>query len=152
LGPEGREVLSFPTVDCGLIRAVKCKLTYTDIAKSEARNADRRACLAHKLLYSLKKSQIQIIEDIFSISLRKMSNVQGVSAGNLLNPEYIQGLQQRNAGYMILSNIQSSPAYWEARRKELFATIRQLGIPTFIHTVPAKKTLAGVIKNIEETS
>jgi len=134
------EVLSFPTIYCGQVRDVNSKLTYTDIAKSEARNADRRACLAHKLLYSFKKSQIQQIVDSISISLRKKSNVQGVNAGNLLNPEFVQGLQQRNEGYMILSNIRSSPAYWEARRKELFATIRQLGIPTFFHTVSAMET------------
>jgi len=134
------EVLSFPTIYCGQVRDVNSKLTYTDIAKSEARNVDRRACLPHKLLYSFKKSQIQQIVDSISISLRKKSNVQGVNAGNLLNPEYVQGIQQRNEGYMILNNIRSSPAYWEARRKELFATIRQLGIPTFFHTVSAMET------------
>jgi len=153
------EVLSFPTIYCGQVRSVSSKLTYTDIAKSEARNADRRACITHKLLYSFKKSQIQQIVDSISISLRKRSNVQGVNAGNLLNPEYVQGLQQRNEGYMILNNIRSSPAYWEARRKELFATIRQLGIPTFFHTVSAMEThwpellkiLKKILDNIEVT-
>jgi len=150
------EVLSFPTIYYGQERKVNSKLTYSDIAKSEARNSDRRACLAHKLLYSFKKSQIQQIVDSISMSLRKRSNLQGVNAGNLLNPEYLEGLQQRNEGYMILHNIRSSPAYWEARRKELFATIRQLGIPTFFHTVSAMEThwpeLLVILKKVPTTA
>jgi len=130
-------VLTFPTIYCGQKRNVNPKLTYTDIAKSEALNADRRACVPHKLLYSFKKSQQQQVVDSITISLRKRANIQNVTAGNLLDPEYVTGLEHRNEGYKILKNIRSSPAYWEARKKELFATIRQLGIPTFFHTVSA---------------
>ena len=71
LGPECREVLSFPTVYCGQIRAVNCKLTYTDIAKSEARNADRRACLIYlptNYCTPSKRVKFKKIEDIFSTS------------------------------------------------------------------------------------
>ena len=134
------EELTFPTIYCGQKRNVNTKLTYTDVAKSEALNFDRRGCKPHKLLYSFKKSQQQQVRDSITISLRKRSNLQDVTAGKLLDPDYVTGLENRNEGYKILKNIRSSPAYWEARKKELFATIRQLGIPTFFHTVSAMET------------
>ena len=134
------EVLSFPTIYCGQKREVFKNLTYSDIAKSEARRYDRRACLPHKLLYSFKKSQIQQVVDSVTVSLRKKSNVQNVTAGNLLNNQFLFNMQQRNDGLLVLQNIRSSPAYWEARKKEVFATIRQLGMPTFFHTVSAMES------------
>jgi len=134
------EVLTFPSIYCGQERNVNSKLTYTDIAKSEALNFDRRGCKPQKLLYAFKKSQQQQVRDCITISLRKRSNLQDVTASNLLDPNYVTGLEHRNEGYKILRNIRSSPAYWEARKKELFATIRQLGIPTFFHTVSAMES------------
>ncbi len=134
------EVLTFPSIYCGQMRNVAKNLTYTDIAKSEARRYDRRACTPQKLLYSFKKSQTQQIVDSITVSLRKKSGTTQVTASNLLNNEFVLGLEQRNEGLVALKNIRSSPSYWDARQKEVFATIRQLGIPTFFHTVSAMES------------
>ena len=68
------EVLTFPTIYCGQKRNVNPKLSYTDIAKSEALNRDRRACKHPKLLYSFKKSHLQQVVDSITISLKKAQN------------------------------------------------------------------------------
>lgn len=44
-----------------------------------------------------------------------------------------------DAGYRILSNIRSSPSYWETKKKELMALLRQLGKQTFFLTLTAKE-------------
>jgi len=75
-----------------------------------------------KSSYIIKKANNSKSETI-TISLRKCSNLQDVTASNLLDTNYIIGLEHRNEGYKILRNIRSSPAYWEARKIELFATI-----------------------------
>lgn len=95
------EVLSFPTIYCGQKRDVPNFLTYSDIAKSEARRYDRRACRPDKVLYSFKKSQIQQVVDSISVSLRKKSGCRNVTAGNLLNNEFVDGLVQRNDGIKV---------------------------------------------------
>jgi hypothetical protein len=52
------KVLSFPTIYGGVERKFKnsVRITYTDIAKSDIRRYDRRACRPCKLLYSFKRS------------------------------------------------------------------------------------------------
>jgi hypothetical protein len=101
------EVLSFPTIYCGQRRQVSPALTYTDIAKSEARRYDRRACRPDKLLYSFKKSQVQQVVDSIAVSIRKKSGCRNnITAGNLLNNDFVDGLVQRNDGIRVsLSNI-----------------------------------------------
>jgi hypothetical protein len=96
------EVLSFPTIYCGQKREVPPFLTYTDVAKSEARRYDRRACRPDKLLYSFKKSQVQQVVDSITVSIRKKSgNRSNITAGNLLNNEFVEGLVQRNDGIRV---------------------------------------------------
>lgn len=43
-------------------------------------------------------------------------------------------------GFRMLKNIRSSPAYWEDKKKNLLAMIRQLGVPTFFLTLSANET------------
>lgn len=42
-------------------------------------------------------------------------------------------------GFRMLKNVRTSPAYWEARKKELMAMIRQLGPPTLFLTLSANE-------------
>jgi hypothetical protein len=52
------EEMSFPTIYAGTTRKIpeNFKVSYTDVAKSEIRRYDRRACKPSKVLYAFKRS------------------------------------------------------------------------------------------------
>ena len=45
-----------------------------------------------------------------------------------------------NEGYKFLENVRGSPPYWEKRKKEAFAMIRQLGPPHMFLTLSFSET------------
>lgn len=136
------EALSFPTIYCGKQRVMKDpKITRTDIAKSDARNKDRRCAIPSKLLYSYKLSQTFQIANQNSLCLRKKrGKSSSVTAEKLLNNEFVDNLIQHDDGYKLLKNIRSSPAYWQDKQKTLMAMIRQFEIPTLFITLSAAET------------
>lgn len=95
------EVLSFPSIYGGAERRFKevIKVTYTDIAKSEARNHDRRACTPTKLLYSCKLLQTHRVAGALAISLRKKKGGQSSTAGMLKNPDGVSQLVAQDDAY-----------------------------------------------------
>lgn len=138
------EVLSFPSIYGGVPRRLNqaVKLTDSDIAKSEARNYDSRGRKPTKIFFSfLRLRQIQIISQI-RICLRKKKRADGtpITAGQLLNRDFVEGLIQHDDGFRMLKNIRSSPAYWGNQKKKALAMIRQLGKPAFFITLSAAET------------
>lgn len=124
------EELSFPEIYCGIIRKFDpaLKVTYTDIAKSEIRRYDRRACVPTKLLYSFKKSYMEKLRSAVQIHLRKRSTRTKLQAKNVRTKEMIQQLIRNDDSYTsIWSNLRSSPAYWAKKQKTAMAMIRQFG-------------------------
>lgn len=57
--------------------------------------------------------------------------MKNITAGFLKRPEILQTLLHFDEGYIILKTLRCSPPYWERAKRDFFATIRQLGIPTF---------------------
>jgi hypothetical protein len=51
-----------------------------------------------------------------------------------LSGEKIQDLLYRNEAFQIFRTVRSSPAYWSARKRDVFAMNRQIGPPTFFLT------------------
>lgn len=132
------EALSYPSIYGGVPRKMKLdNISKTDIAKSDARNRDRRCAAPNKLLYSFKLSQAFQISSQISLCLRKKKGPGKATAGNLLNEEFVENLCNHDDGYKLLKNIRSSPAYWQDKQKTLMAMIRQLGIPTLFITLSA---------------
>ncbi|CAM1291436.1 Uncharacterised protein r2_g48 [Pycnogonum litorale] len=43
----------------------------------------------------------------------------------------LQNLFKSEIGYKFMKNLRGSPPYWQSVQKDLFAMLRQLGIPTF---------------------
>jgi len=150
------EVLSFPTIYCGQPRELKRQdITKTDIAKSDARNKDRRCAKPSKLLYSFKLSQTFQIASQISICLRKKKKGgKKLTASEMFNTEFVDNLVQHDDGYKLLKNIRSSPSYWQDRQKNLLAMIRQLNIPTFFITLSAAEVkwneLIVILKSVLE--
>lgn len=114
------------------------KVSYTNRVKSELRRADRRSCVPDHVLYMAKEKQERQCFENINVCLRKLKGTD-MNAGKLLEGGVIDDLVLHDAGYRVLSNIRSSPAYWEKRKKEVMALLRQLGRPTFFITLTANE-------------
>lgn len=57
-----------------------------------------------------------------------------------MSPGAVDKLVKHNEGYHILKTLRGSPAYYEAAKKDLFAMIKQLGIPTWFISLSAAET------------
>lgn len=113
------EALSFPSIFCGVKRkiATNNRITMKDIAKSDARNKDRRCAIPSYLLYSYKYEQTHQLANQVQLCLRKKKGSGKPTAGNLIKDEFVENMVQHNDAYKVLRNIRSSPAYWEDKQK-----------------------------------
>lgn len=106
-------------------------------AKSMALRYDRRVAESGDLLLFIAKTlEILKLYNI-GICLRKKATSNSITAGQMLNSRYINGLVQHNDGYQVLRGIKSSPAHWQQEKTKLMAHIRQFGLPTFFVTPSA---------------
>ncbi|XP_070203473.1 uncharacterized protein [Littorina saxatilis] len=81
------------------------------------------------------------IRDLTLTALRKVKGSETRhTAGQLKGEGVIENLLRQDEGYRILKTLRSSPPYWQAREKDLFAMIRHLGEPTFFATFSAAET------------
>jgi hypothetical protein len=66
---------------------------------------------------------------------------------------------KHDEGYRVLRTLRGSPPYWERTKKDIFAMIRQLGIPTWFCSFSAAETkwkpllrvLGKLVKNMSYT-
>ena len=93
------------------------------------------------IFFALYSTEVQQIHDNISIALRrgntKTTDGREITASMLTNHEEVRNLIRRDEGYRFLAKIRGTPAYWEKSKKDVFAMIRQLGIPTFFVTFSA---------------
>lgn len=140
------EYLAFPTIYCGQRRMSNknrtVPVTYSSICKWELRSQDRRAaCSMPNLFFKLKKLQIKQIQDKVTLAMRKCkSEGKKITAGHVLNPTSFDNIVKLNEGYRVLRTLRGSPAYWESAKRDVFAMIRQLGIPTWFCSFSAAET------------
>ena len=62
------------------------------------------------------------------------------AGGEVLNEEVVDSMLKVDDGYKFVRTLRVSPPYWEAAKKELFAMIRQLGLPTWFISLSAAET------------
>jgi len=136
------EVLSFPTIYCGRDRKFKegIRVTYTDIAKSAARNFDRRACKPTSILYMFKRSFNEKVYNAMQICLRKKSGKDITTAGCIKSQEKLLQMLEHDDGYKVFKNLRSSPCFWAGKQKKAMAMIRQLSTPRIFITLSAAET------------
>jgi hypothetical protein len=103
------EVLSFPTIYGGVGRKFhpNVKVTYTDIAKSEIRRYDRRACRPSKLLYSFKRSFNEKVYQAVQVCMRKTSRNSPITAGNIKTPGFLDSKVVNKSQFMTSSKTAS---------------------------------------------
>ena len=142
---KNSEELSFPTLFCGKARPDdsqrSVKVTYGDICKSELRCADRRMA-GHMpiIFFKYKKLQTKHILDKANICMRKTKHTQDLTAAYLKSSVNVEKLCRLNEGFRIFKDLRGSPPYWEQAKKDLFAMIRRLGIPTWFMSFSAAET------------
>ena len=137
------EYLAFPTIFCGQKRMENSErlvpVYYSDICKWELRCVDRRAGLhIPNIFYKMKKLQTEQICNKVHLAVRRCKTKgKRYSAGYILKDNMGESLVKLDEGYKIFRTIRNSPQYWEHQKKEVFAMIRQLGLPTLFISLSA---------------
>ena len=88
------------------------------------------------IFYSQYLSELKQVIDKTQISLRKSSssskdNGSKVNAETLQTAYSLKTLIQKDEALRFLQPIRGTPSYWQGAQKDLFAMLRQLGIPTW---------------------
>ncbi|XP_067306866.1 uncharacterized protein [Pseudorasbora parva] len=111
------------------------KITLSRYLNARILNADGRfARSTDYIFYAQYISELDQIVSNISIALRKGSDkrlLKEVTSDMLTNPESLAKILNYDEGYKFLRPVRGTPPYWQTTQKDLFALIRQLGIPTF---------------------
>ena len=140
------EYLAFPTLYCGETRPDNSMRSvpvhYSTICKWELRNADRRTAMCiPNIFFKLKKLQIKQIRDKVYLAVRKCKTKgKKMSVSEILAPDFVDNLVKQNDGFRVLRTLRGSPPYWEQAKKDVFAMIKQLGMPTWFCSFSAAET------------
>ena len=140
------ESLSFPTIFCGQKRPGKkdrkVPVHYTDIAKWELRSQDRRAAQSvPNIFFKLKKIQLKQISDKVQLAVRRYKTKgKKITAGEARNQSTLDKMVLLDEGYYIFRQLRNSPAYLASKKKDVFAMIRQLGLPTWFMSLSSADT------------
>ncbi|KAG5674792.1 hypothetical protein PVAND_004740 [Polypedilum vanderplanki] len=137
------EELAFPTIWFGHPRGkppAGVRLSFTDHVNSELRRYDRRACRPDHVLFLYKKGQIEQMTKQVNVAIRKSANTMNITAGQVLNKQFLENAIRNDSAYKFLSSIVGTPPYFEAKKKNVMATVRQTGGFTFFITNSAAET------------
>jgi hypothetical protein len=111
------------------------KITYQAICKSEFRRYDRRcANNINKIFYSYKKLVARKLINSINTCMKKTKRTDGLTAGMVLNADLMNEFLATGEAKLFLRTIRSSPSFWEWKKMEINAMIRQLGCPSFFMT------------------
>ena len=140
------EYLCFSSIFCGQRRPENedrlVQLYYSDIVKWELRSVDRRAAQSvPNIFFKHKKLQMKQISDKVNLAVRRCKNKgKKITVAEARDSRYLDKLVQLDEGYYIFRQLRNSPAYLEARKKDIFAMIRQLSLPTWFMSLSAADT------------
>ena len=144
---EMSEYRCFPTIFCGQTRPSNDErhrsVYLSEIYKAELRNVDPRVALnIPNIFYKAKILQIKSVIGRINLALRRVVGAkhQRLTAGDLLDADTRDNIRRLDEGYRIFRSLRNSPPYFEAKKKELNAMIRQLGYPTFFFSLSSADT------------
>ena len=132
------EYLCFPTIFCGQTPPSRDErlvpVHYSDIVKWELRSVDSRAAQSvPNIFFKHKKLQMKQISDKVNLAVRRCKKRgQKITAAEARDSSYVDKLVNLDEGYYIFRQLRNSPAYLETRKKDIFAMIRQLSLPTWL--------------------
>ena len=140
------EYLCFPSIFCGQTPPSKeeriVPVHYSDIVKWELRSVDRRAAQSvPNIFFKHKKLQMKQISDKVNLVVRRCKKRgKKITAAEARDSNYLDKLVNLDEGYYIFRQLRNSPAYLEMRKKDIFAMIRQLSLPTWFMSLSAADT------------
>ncbi|XP_072562264.1 uncharacterized protein [Paramormyrops kingsleyae] len=113
----------------------KEKLTLSRYLNTRILNADGRfGKNLDYIFYGQYLSELQQVVSNVSIAVRKGYDAwdkSTVTSETLTNKESLQKMFNFDEGYKFLRPIRGTPVFWQSVQKDLFAMVRQLGIPTW---------------------
>lgn len=93
------------------------------------------------MFFKLKRIEIKQVTDKFNLALIKCKTKGKIYTANEMKcSETVNNLVRHNEGYFVFRQLQISPAYLETRKNDVFAMIRQLGLPTWFISLSAADT------------
>lgn len=133
------EELSFPEIYLGHPRIFNPEVRVTPfmMATSEIRRCDRRGAKPQHILYvAMKILRLRVSEGL-RCTFKCMATAN-ITRAMLSDKEFLEKCIDRNLSF--LKSIPNSVQYWQQRKRDLFAMIRQLGKPTMFLTLSASET------------
>ncbi|XP_037568189.2 uncharacterized protein LOC119449071 [Dermacentor silvarum] len=126
---EYAEELAFPTIYLGVPRKITgpCPTPFVK-ASSEIRRTDRRGATPEHVLYmAVKVMRYNVAE--MTMTFRTNAATDSITREQLENggQRFLDDRLDRDLGFM--RGVPNTVQYWQERRKDLFAMIRQLGKP-----------------------
>lgn len=133
------EALCFPIIYGGdkvpeyKIKGTNRKIHPSTVTKWYFRNKDIRASKDMEFMfYTYGKNQMTAVSSAIWVKLRQgQFQKMGLTAGQVKNQAFQEGLSDRDVAFRHFDNVRGSPGFWEAALKVLFAMLRQLGPLTF---------------------
>ncbi|XP_067660106.1 uncharacterized protein, partial [Haliotis asinina] len=111
------------------------RLTLARYLNTRLLNADGRfARSTDYIFYAQYLSELEQVKSNIQISIRKgtaSKSNRKIVASDLANKESLSQILKHDEGYKFLKPIRGTPPFWQSVQKDLFAMIRQLGIPTW---------------------
>ena len=88
------------------------------------------------IFYAQSLLQHLNLNNSISTALKKIQT-EGLTAGHLSQnfKETISNLVANDNAYSFMNNLKGTPAYWKRFLYEVLAMVKQLGLPTFFHTL-----------------
>ncbi|XP_078333990.1 uncharacterized protein LOC111105212 [Crassostrea virginica] len=117
---------------------------------------DRFAKDSSYLFFSQFMSDLNQVIEKTQISIRKCLYTMGqnstVTSSMIQDPEVLSKLMKSDEALRFMQPIRGTPAYWSSAQKDLFAMLRQLGIPTWFCSFSAAEhrwndAVASILKN-----
>ncbi|XP_054166272.1 uncharacterized protein LOC128963769 [Oppia nitens] len=136
--------LAFPKLFAGQERPLitkTMKFSVADYAKSELRRHDRR-CAENipYLFFTFKRKQWNEAISATNIFKRKIKGQAEWSVNDALDSTKVNKAIASDKAFKSMSKLRTSPSYWEQKRDETIAMIRQLGLPTLFFTLSAAES------------
>lgn len=107
------------------------------MAASEIRRTDRRGVKPEHILYMGMKVMRLRLTDAMQFVFKTSGDIKTLTRENLQDKELMALMVEQN--FAFLKSIPNSVHYWSARKKDVFAMIRQLGKPTAFLTISASE-------------
>lgn len=140
LQDEGNEAKTFPCLfpsgHNSWNESRDIKITLSRYFHNRLMNADNRfAKDSNYIFFSQYMSELNQVIEKTQISVRKSfqktSSGKSVTPGMLQDPDLLSKMINNNEAIRFMQPIRGTPSYWQTAQKDLFAMLRQIGIPTW---------------------